>query len=146
MHRQTFQKSISLPSYSAATTGNSKTTSLPVRRRYTDENESNLYSTEVASFESRKLIGVFKIRITFNIRSTLTLSTAWSHQQQRGYACQQSRWGTQDLPKFSRERWSKCASGGVSASRGRYGWVCGAFVSGQQRRRDDQRTSSRARE
>ena len=37
--------------YSCDTTGNSKTTSFPVRRRYTDENESSVYSSEVASFE-----------------------------------------------------------------------------------------------
>lgn len=41
--------------HSAAWTGNSNTTSLPVRRLYTDEKESSLYSSEVASFESRNL-------------------------------------------------------------------------------------------
>lgn len=42
-------------SYSWFAGGNSNTTSLPVKRRYTDENESNLYSSDVASFESRIL-------------------------------------------------------------------------------------------
>ena len=36
--------------------GNSNTTSFPVSRRYTDENESILYSSDVESFESRNLI------------------------------------------------------------------------------------------
>ena len=41
--------------YSCGCTGNSKTTSLPVRRRYTDEKESSLYSNDVESLESRNL-------------------------------------------------------------------------------------------
>ena len=41
--------------YSCAVTGNSNTTSLPVSRRYTDVNESSLYSNDVASFASRNL-------------------------------------------------------------------------------------------
>ena len=40
---------------SVETAGNSKTTSFPVSRRYTEENESSLYSSDVASFESRYL-------------------------------------------------------------------------------------------
>jgi len=39
----------------AACTGNSNTTSFPVNRRYTDENESSLYSSDVESFASRDL-------------------------------------------------------------------------------------------
>lgn len=45
--------------YSEEVMGNSNTTSFPVSRRYTDENESSLYSREVASFESRKLCPQF---------------------------------------------------------------------------------------
>jgi hypothetical protein len=48
-------QSLQLHIYSCGTAGNSKVTSFPVRRRYTDENESSLYSSDVASFESRYL-------------------------------------------------------------------------------------------
>jgi hypothetical protein len=41
--------------YSCGITGNSKTTSFPVSRRYTDVKESSLYSSDVESFESRRL-------------------------------------------------------------------------------------------
>lgn len=41
--------------HSCGTTGNSNTTSFPVRQRYTEENESTLYSNDVASFESNSL-------------------------------------------------------------------------------------------
>jgi hypothetical protein len=43
------------PHSCAACTGNSNTTSFPVNRRYTDENESSLYSNDVESFASKNL-------------------------------------------------------------------------------------------
>lgn len=41
--------------YSWFAGGNSNVTSLPVKRRYTEENESSLYSSDVASLGSRML-------------------------------------------------------------------------------------------
>jgi hypothetical protein len=43
------------PHSCAACTGNSNTTSFPVNRRYTDENESSLYSNDVESLASKNL-------------------------------------------------------------------------------------------
>ena len=44
-----------------ACTGNSNNTSFPVSRRYTEENESSLYSSDVESFGSKNLCRVPKI-------------------------------------------------------------------------------------
>lgn len=43
------------PHSCAACTGNSNTTSFPVNRRYTEENESSLYSSDVESLASKNL-------------------------------------------------------------------------------------------
>lgn len=74
--------------YSCATTGNSNTTSFPVRRRYTDENESSLYSNDVASFESRKLYAYEWIVSIVNQSDERTLSTVLIRQRQPVFSCQ----------------------------------------------------------
>ncbi len=85
--------------YSCDTAGNSNTTSFPVSRRYTDENESSLYSSDVASFESRNLSCVSR---ALPHSPTLTLSAISIHQRQHGSVFRQSPWGKQDPPRSSR--------------------------------------------